>query len=135
METNGAQQVPPIEKMGARIRRLRKGLGLNQDQLAEEVGVQALAVGDWERGKFKPKGEHLVELARALRVPAHYVVHGDAGVYREAVEEIAAIVGRVLATAPPEGGRGPEEEIAARFGESKAGEREKRKPKKGRGKK
>lgn len=92
MEGHAAQGIPPIEKMGPRIRRLRKRLDLTQAQLGDLVGVQALAVGDWERGKYEPKGENLVALADALRVSPHYVVYGESGVYREAVERIAAIV-------------------------------------------
>jgi len=97
----GSAQYPTIEKMGARIRRLRKGLGLTQEELGVKVGVKELAVGDWERGKYAPRGENFVALADALGVPPHYLLYGEAGVYREAIEEIAAIVDRALATPAP----------------------------------
>lgn len=103
METHSPQELPPTEKMGPRIRRLRKRLGLTQTELGERVGVRELAVGDWEREKYAPKGENLVALADALGVAPHYIVYGEAGIYREAIEQIAEIVDRVRATQPPSG--------------------------------
>lgn len=111
MENHGGQRVPPIETRGARIRRLRKLRGLTQAELGKLVGVKELAAGDWEREKYAPSGENLVKLAEVLEVPPHYILYGEAGVYREAVEEIAAIVDRVRATrhpgSPAEAGEDP----------------------------
>ena len=41
--------------LGTRIRRARERRRLTQPQLAEAVGVSVRAVGDWERGKTRPK--------------------------------------------------------------------------------
>jgi len=41
----------------ARVRNLRKKLGISQRELATLAGVSMGAVVMWEKGKFKPKGE------------------------------------------------------------------------------
>jgi transcriptional regulator with XRE-family HTH domain len=116
METHAAQQIPPIEKMGPRIRRLRKRLGLTQEELGVKVGVKELAVGDWEREKYAPRGDNLVALADELGVPPHYLLYGEAGVYREAVEQIADIIDRVLTSPPADVGRAEAAAVAAAKG-------------------
>jgi transcriptional regulator with XRE-family HTH domain len=118
METHAAQQIPPIEKMGPRIRRLRKRLGLTQEELGAKVGVKELAVGDWEREKYAPRGDNLVALADELGVPPHYLLYGEAGVYREAIEQIADIVDRAL-TSPPADAHGVASAKASRAGKGK----------------
>ena len=47
----------------ARIRTLRRKLGISQKQLASLAGVSTNAVVSWERGKFKPKKDKVAQLA------------------------------------------------------------------------
>lgn len=99
METYAAQWVAPIETMGPRVRRLRKQRDWTQEELAEKVSVAVLTVGEWERENRAPTSANLMKLSEALGVPVHYLLYGEAGVYREAIEQIADIVDRVLS--PP----------------------------------
>lgn len=49
------------------VRRLRKGAGLTQEQLAEQVGVSQPAIAQIETGKIKNPGvDVLIALAGAL---------------------------------------------------------------------
>lgn len=52
------------------IRALREVAGMTQHELALAVGVQAQAVGLWERGQRMPNGLHLQAVARVLGVSA-----------------------------------------------------------------
>ncbi len=47
----------------ARIRSLRKKLGISQKELASLTGVSTGAVVSWEKGKFKPKQDKISQLA------------------------------------------------------------------------
>jgi transcriptional regulator with XRE-family HTH domain len=102
--------------MGPRVRRLRKQRGWTQEELAEKVSVAVLTVGEWERENQAPATANLMKLSEALGVPVHYLLYGEAGVYREAVEQIADIIDRVL-TSPPAGvGRAEAAAVAAAKG-------------------
>lgn len=50
-------------RLGENIRRLRKGAGFTQEQLAEALGVTTGAVYKWESGKATPELEMLVDIA------------------------------------------------------------------------
>lgn len=54
--------------IGERIRdaRKRKDPSVNQEQLAEKLGVTFQAVSNWETGKFIPDSDHLPALAKEL---------------------------------------------------------------------
>lgn len=41
---------------GARVRRLRRALGLSQQAFARELGVRQQTVSDWETGAYRPRG-------------------------------------------------------------------------------
>jgi transcriptional regulator with XRE-family HTH domain len=51
-----------------RLRELRAGVGLTQEQLAEKAGVKRDAVARWERGNREPSWSNVVALADALGV-------------------------------------------------------------------
>jgi transcriptional regulator with XRE-family HTH domain len=53
---------------GGRLRELREGQGLTQDQLAGRVGVQRDAVARWERGAREPSWSNVLALCEALGV-------------------------------------------------------------------
>lgn len=59
----------PIIWTGAEVRRRRELLGLQQDQLAEAVGVHRRTVTNWETGGQPPSGRHLARLQEVLRLP------------------------------------------------------------------
>lgn len=56
--------------LGERIRQFRKEKGLSQAQLAERLHVVRQTVSKWEKGASVPDAELLLQLARALDVPA-----------------------------------------------------------------
>lgn len=56
--------------LGERIRQFRKEKGLSQAQLAERLHVVRQTVSKWEKGTSVPDAELLLQLARALDVPA-----------------------------------------------------------------
>ncbi len=49
-------------KLHENIRRLRKGAGFTQEQLAEALGVSVSAVHKWESGKAVPELTMLVDI-------------------------------------------------------------------------
>ena len=56
------------QRLGANIRRLRKGQGLTQAQLAERISRTEDAVSNIERGTSAPPPETAVAIAQALGV-------------------------------------------------------------------
>ncbi|WJM93419.1 helix-turn-helix transcriptional regulator [Pseudomonas brenneri] len=65
-----------MENISARITRARLAKGLNQSQLARDLGVSPQAVQNWETGKANPKGERLSSLATILGVSVDHLVSG-----------------------------------------------------------
>jgi len=47
-----------------RIERLREKLGLTQTQLAQQLGVSAMAISRWERGINEPPAEGYIQLGK-----------------------------------------------------------------------
>jgi len=46
----------------AAIKRLRKSLGLTQEQFAGEIGAHRVTVADWETGAHQPRGLYIKAL-------------------------------------------------------------------------
>lgn len=61
--------MPPRQIDGSRIRAVRRGRDLSQQQLGNMVGVSGPAVARWENGQDFPKGEKLPAIAKALHQP------------------------------------------------------------------
>lgn len=57
---------PYLDILGQRIRQRRKDLGLSQEGLAHEAGLDRSYVGRIERGEHNPTFIALVKLARAM---------------------------------------------------------------------
>jgi DNA-binding transcriptional regulator YiaG len=64
--TAAGDEGPTIRLSPRLIRSLRGRLGISQAELAKLVGVSAVAVGNWELGKSKPRDESKAKIA-ALR--------------------------------------------------------------------
>lgn len=58
---------------GARIREARERQGINQAQLAERIGVEPSAVGNYEQGSRYPKPPVLKKMAETLKVPVGWL--------------------------------------------------------------
>ncbi len=57
------------ERVGNRIREVRKRLGWTQAQLAERVGIARVSIVAIEKGHFLPTIETSLRLSQALGVP------------------------------------------------------------------
>ena len=57
-----------MESIGNNIKKIRKQLGLTQEELAMHVGVTPQAVSRWENGTGMPDISLVVPLAKTLRV-------------------------------------------------------------------
>jgi len=58
--------------IGERIRAARKAAGLNQRQLAQRIGLSAMAVSKYESGKLVPGSAVLLQIAEAVNLPVDY---------------------------------------------------------------
>lgn len=56
------------EKVGRRIQKLRKGIGLTQEQFAEKLNISRTHIGHLEQGRKSPSLKLLEKIARALKV-------------------------------------------------------------------
>ena len=56
------------QKMGERLRKIRKCMGLTQEQVANYLGVSTPAVNKWEKGNTYPNISLLPALARLLKI-------------------------------------------------------------------
>ena len=54
--------------LGARIKQARKAAGLTLRELAERIGVSAMAISKYENNQMTPRSEVLIRLAQALNV-------------------------------------------------------------------
>lgn len=68
------------QRQGETIRKVRKLREMSADQLAEACGVTVGAVSQWETGRFTPRQEMQVRIARALDVPWSTIFGLDAEV-------------------------------------------------------
>ena len=59
------------EKVGARIRTLRKEQHLSQEELAAKAHVDLTSISEIESGLRNPSLKTLHKIAQALRVPLH----------------------------------------------------------------
>ncbi len=60
--------------IGSRIAIARKAASLNQDQLAESVGVHKQTISRWESGKRAPNGEEIRILVNVLGCSADFIL-------------------------------------------------------------
>lgn len=54
--------------IGELVRRKRRGLGMNQQDLGDYFGINQSSVAKWERGA-RPAARHLPKIAKFLEVP------------------------------------------------------------------
>ena len=58
--------------MGRRIRGKRRALGLSEENLAVELGVEAVQIAAYERAVERVPSAHLIRLSQVLDVPLSY---------------------------------------------------------------
>lgn len=87
-----------------RIKSQRAVSGMTQEALAKLLGVNRVSVSQWERGDTSPKGDNLINLAKALGVRPEWLLFGeDSGIS----ESTAAGYRNVEPAVIPQGGRVP----------------------------
>lgn len=59
---------------GARIKIMRKSLGLTQAQLAKKIGITIKAMGSYEQGVREPSLKNLIALSRVLGVTTDWLL-------------------------------------------------------------
>lgn len=65
------------EEFGRRVRAAREAADLTQDQVAKALGVNWATYQRWETGKFHPRPNHLIPLARVLAVEPEHLTGVD----------------------------------------------------------
>ncbi len=63
--------------ISSRIKDLRKKHGLNQFELAEEIGISVDTVRRWESNKQVPRADELSNLASVLRITVDELLNGS----------------------------------------------------------
>ena len=80
--------------LARRVKSLRKGMALTQEQLAEKASVSIQHVGEIERGKGNPTLASLYQLAQALGVTVQELLDVDADTpdEHELTEKVMALL-------------------------------------------
>lgn len=73
--------------LGSRIRLARKANEMSMRALAEMIGISAMAISKYEKGKMNPSSEVLINLAKALSVKVEYF-------FRPAPEDVSLVLFR-----------------------------------------
>jgi XRE family transcriptional regulator, regulator of sulfur utilization len=63
-------------RFGSNLRRVRKRIGISQEELSVRASLHRTAVGELERGSRVARVDTLVKLAGALGVPAEELLDG-----------------------------------------------------------
>ena len=58
-----------VATLSERIRQARKSKGLNQAELAEQLGMSEMTIRRWETEKSSPRMEEIQKVAQALNIP------------------------------------------------------------------
>ena len=71
--------LPPLdlrngETIGERIAKMRKELGLTQDELGKKIGIKRTMVSDYEIGRAKLYDEMITRFAIILEVSTDYLL-------------------------------------------------------------
>lgn len=82
-QVNYASDVPKyslsMPSMGERIRGLREGRRLTQDQMGEIVGVSGAAISQWESGATRNiRPENFLRFCAYFSIDPYWVVWGEA---------------------------------------------------------
>jgi transcriptional regulator with XRE-family HTH domain len=87
---NRQENIQEMKAIGERIKNLRKGLGMNQTELANAVGVKQSSISDIERGGGI-EASTLMSLARALLKSPQFIMTGEEAAFELSEEEALVI--------------------------------------------
>lgn len=80
----------PVETFGARLLRLRKAKRISQIDIAEKLGVTAVAISNWESDRSQPRRHRMAELAKILGVPSQQLMSHSIPLLETLPEVLAA---------------------------------------------
>lgn len=83
-------EVEPVSGMGDRIREAREAQGINQSQLAQQLGVEQSHVSKWENDRRIPRLPTLVTIGKLLCVSLDFLVLGRRGPGAPATKDASA---------------------------------------------
>ena len=84
--------------MNERLRKLRKTLGLTQQEFADRLKVPRNTIGGYEVGKSNPSDAAVNNICNTFNVNEHWLRTGEGEMFIELTkeEEIASFIGEVL---------------------------------------
>ncbi len=65
---NNSRMATSKEKLGNKIQKLRKEIGLTQEEFAEKLNISRTHIGHIEQGRKSPSMKLMEKIAKALRV-------------------------------------------------------------------
>lgn len=86
------------KKLNERLRKLRKTLGLTQQEFADRLKVPRNTIGGYEVGKSNPSDAAVNNICNTFNVNEHWLRTGEGEMFIELTkeEEIASFIGEVL---------------------------------------
>ncbi len=66
-----------MQQVGARLKALRKGKNITQEELAEKLGVSNRTVSRWENGRNMPDFDLLVQISQFYNSNIDYLLTGE----------------------------------------------------------
>lgn len=81
---------------GEKLFKLRKEVGLSQENLAEQIGTTRQAISKWENNQGFPEIEKLLQLSNVFEISLDYLLKDDKTVYRS--DDHGYYVSKELAT-------------------------------------
>lgn len=66
-----------VHGIARRIWRIRRGARLTQKEFAQQIGVSATAVSQWETGEWPPKVDALARISKRFNVTIDELVFGE----------------------------------------------------------
>ena len=65
-----------LSDVGQRVKEARKSLHLQQQQMAEAIGISSGHLSEIESGKANPNADFLIKLSNLYNVAVEYIIHG-----------------------------------------------------------
>lgn len=81
-----------IQRIGGRLKLLRKAAGLTQAQLAEKINLDDVTVSRFENGTRTPSVEHLCWLADFFKVPTSHFLDDESAPSLVRAREISGVL-------------------------------------------
>jgi transcriptional regulator with XRE-family HTH domain len=70
LAVRGSYILAGMNTIGQRIKAIRTSMGETQEKIGQAIGVDRVAVSNWENGKDKPSLDNLLALASHAKLPA-----------------------------------------------------------------